>query len=40
MEIERCYYCGYEMEESMLNECENCGTLYCEYCTCCEDEDE
>ena len=38
MEIERCYYCGYEMEEGMLNECENCGTLYCEYCTCCEDE--
>ena len=40
MEIERCYYCGYEMEEGMLNECENCGALYCEYCTCCEDEDD
>ena len=37
---ERCYYCGYEMEEGMLNECENCGTLYCEYCTCCEDDGE
>lgn len=37
MKTENCDYCGYEMEEGVLNECDNCGTLYCEYCSCCED---
>lgn len=37
METECCHYCGYEMEEGTLNECDNCGTLYCEYCSYCED---
>lgn len=39
MKTDHCEYCGYEMEEGMLNECEICGTLYCEYCTCCEEEE-